>query len=139
MPLVVYSAQRLALFLAALAALYALRMGGWLLVVVAAVVAWALSYVLLGRSRDAAALWLHERVSGRRTGRFGAGLAADAQAEDAEAARTSEGQAEAEQDSVGQLEEPGAGEHGTQQRAAGAEQDGAGQHGGREREQQHEQ
>lgn len=84
MPLVVYSVQRLALFVAALLALFWLHLGGWLLVVVAAVIAWALSYVLLGRSRDRAALWLAERAAARRSGVRARDL--DAQAEDAEVA-----------------------------------------------------
>ncbi len=67
-PLVVYSAQRLALFLGALLVLFWAHVGGWLLVVLAAVIAWALSYVLLPRSRDAAALWLASRVERSRTG-----------------------------------------------------------------------
>lgn len=85
MPLVVYSVQRLALFAAALVGLYWLHVGGWLWVVLAALIAWALSYVLLARSRDAAALWLHDVIEGRRRGRFTRGLDADAAAEDAEA------------------------------------------------------
>ncbi len=148
--MVVYSAQRLGLFVLALVGLYLLRMGGWLWVVLAALIAWALSYVLLGRSRDAAALWLHERVSGRRRGRFAAGLDADAAAEDAEVAEvdgrpgtptgaSSDGQADAEQDAVAELEEPGAGQDGPQQGTPGAEHHGAGEQGGRERQQQHEQ
>ncbi|WP_223145102.1 DUF4229 domain-containing protein [Actinotalea subterranea] len=86
MPLVVYSALRLGLFAAALGALWWVGLGGWLLVVVAAVVAWALSYVLLAGPRDAAALWLAGRAERRAAGRrFSAQVESDAAAEDAEA------------------------------------------------------
>lgn len=146
MPLVVYSVQRLALFAAALVGLYWLHVGGWLLVVLAALVAGVLSYVLLARSRDAAALWLHDVVEGRRRGRFSRGLDADAAAEDAEAggpatgpATGLEGEAQPEEDAVAELEEAGAGEDGAQQRAAGAEQHGRGEQPHGQGEQQHEQ
>ena len=55
MPVIIYSVLRLGLFLAALVGLWLAGMGGWLLVLVAAVVAWAVSYAVLGRQRDAAA------------------------------------------------------------------------------------
>lgn len=84
MPLIVYSALRLGLFALALVGLWAVGMRDWLLVLVAAVVAWALSYVLLAGPRDAAALWLSQRVEGR-SARFSPGVEADAAAEDAEA------------------------------------------------------
>lgn len=84
--MVVYSLLRLGLLAAALVALWAVGLGGWLLVVVAAVVAWALSYVLLGGPRDRAALWVAERARARRSGpRFTPGVESDAAAEDAEA------------------------------------------------------
>src|SRR5665648_775070 len=54
MPVIVYSVLRLGLFALALLGLWATGMGGWLLVVVAAVAAGALSYVLLGHQRPAA-------------------------------------------------------------------------------------
>ena|GEM_PF-3101162 len=79
-----FSLLRLALFGAALVVLRLAGMGGWLLVVVAAVVAAALSYVLFGRQRTAAATWIAERRTGQRP-RFGAGVAADEAAEDAAA------------------------------------------------------
>ncbi|WP_024286869.1 DUF4229 domain-containing protein [Cellulomonas sp. KRMCY2] len=87
MRLIVYSVLRLGLFGMALLGLWAVGMGGWLLVVVAAFVAWALSYLVLAGPRDAAALWLAERAEGRRTSgaRFTAGVESDALAEDAEA------------------------------------------------------
>lgn len=86
MPLVVYSLLRLALLVVTLLALWRAGMGGWLAVVVGAVVAWALSYLLLARPRDRAALWLAERAERRRGGpRFSRGVEADAAAEDEEA------------------------------------------------------
>lgn len=86
MPIVTYSLLRLGLFAAALLALWFAGMGGWLLVLVAAVVAWALSYVFLGRQRTAAAVWIAERRGAAPTRpRFSRGVEADAAAEDAEA------------------------------------------------------
>lgn len=86
-PVVIYSLLRLGLFAAALIGLWAVGMGGWLLVLVAAVVAWALSYVLLGGPRTAAATWIAQRRGGadRATPRpwFGVGASADAAIEDA--------------------------------------------------------
>ena len=61
MPVIIYSVLRLGLFAAALVGLWLAGMGGWLLVLVAALVAWALSYAVLGSRRDAAARWLAER------------------------------------------------------------------------------
>ena len=92
MPLLVYSLLRLGLLGFALAGLWAAGMRDWLLVVVAAFVAWALSYVLLPGPRDAAALWFAQRVQRRKDSgaRFGAGVEADAAAEDAEASGPSE-------------------------------------------------
>lgn len=58
MPVVTYSVLRLGLLVVALVGLWLAGMGGWLLVLVAALVAGALSYVVLGKQRDAAALWL---------------------------------------------------------------------------------
>jgi len=81
MPVIIYSVLRLGLFLAALVGLWLAGMGGWLLVLVAAVVAWAVSYAVLGRQRDAAALWIAERRGAERP-RFSPGVEADAAAED---------------------------------------------------------
>ena len=86
MPVIVYSVLRLGLFALALLGLWAAGMGGWLLVVVAAVAAGALSYVLLGRQRTAAAIWIAERRAATRP-RFSPGVEADAAAEDAESQR----------------------------------------------------
>jgi len=138
-PLVVYSAERLALFVAALLALFWLHLGGWLLVLLAAVIAWALSYVLLGRSRDRAAQWLAERVAARRSGARRADP--DAEAEDAEVeggraagaevARStvpgSEGQAEPQEDAVAELEQTGPGQDGAQQDPARSDHHRGGQ------------
>lgn len=130
-PLVVYSAQRLALFLGALAVLAWLEVGGWLLVVLAAVIGWALAYVLLSGSRDRAAGWIARRVASRS-----GPTDPDAGAEDAEALQ---GQAKAEQRAVAELEQAGAGQDGLEQHPPGAEHDGGGQQPDRQGEQQHEQ
>src|SRR5665647_1146077 len=66
MPVIVYSVLRLGLFALALLGLWAAGMGGWLLVVVGAVAAGALSYVLLGSQRTAAAIWIAERRAATR-------------------------------------------------------------------------
>lgn len=65
MPVLTYSLLRLALLAAALVALWRAGMGGWLLPLVAVVVAWALSYLFLARQRDAAARWLADRAAAR--------------------------------------------------------------------------
>lgn len=83
-PVVVYSLLRAVLFLAATGLLWWLGMRSWLAPVLGAVIAWALSYVLLARQRDAAARHLAARAEARRGGRP-AGVDADAAAEDAEA------------------------------------------------------
>ena len=82
MPVIIYSVLRLGLFALALVGLWLAGMGGWLWVLVAALVAWAVSYALLGGRRDAAARWIAERRGGTRP-RFSAGVEADAAAEDA--------------------------------------------------------
>ncbi len=85
-PVVVYSALRLVLFAAATGLLWWAGMRSWLAPLLAAFLAWGLSYVLLGRQRDRAALWLAERAEQRRArGGRTAREAADADAEDAEA------------------------------------------------------
>lgn len=85
MPLVVFSALRVGLLLVAVALLWLVGMRDWLLVVVAAVIAWAVSYAVLGRQRDAAALWLADRTARRARSGRPAGRDRDADAEDAEA------------------------------------------------------
>lgn len=86
MPVVVYSLLRAALFLAATGLLWWVGMRSWLAPVLAAVVAWGLSYVLLARQRDAAALHLAHRAEQRRArGGLGTRAHQDAAAEDAAA------------------------------------------------------
>ncbi len=84
MPVVTYSLLRLGVFVLALVGLWFAGMGSWLLVVVAAVVAAALSYVLFGKQRVAAAQWLADR---RERPRFSRAVEEDAAAEDAIADR----------------------------------------------------
>ena len=152
MPFVIYSLLRLGLFVSALLALWALHLGGWLLVVVAAFLAWAVSYLALAGPRDRAALWVSDRVERRRTGpRFSPAVEADALDEDSEVTATapaggpradrtgSEREAEPEQDAEAELEHARPGEHGSQQHAAGAGDDGAGEQADGQREEQHEQ
>lgn len=83
MPLVIYTVLRLALFAGALGLLYLAGLRSWLLVGVAALAAFALSYVLLGGPRDAAATWLAGRRERRRTRRGVSGADDDAAREDA--------------------------------------------------------
>jgi hypothetical protein len=91
-PVVVYSVLRLALFAGATGLLWWAGMRSWLAPLLAAFLAWALSYVLLNRQRDGAARWLAERAEQRRAhgGRTAHQLADDA-AEDAEAERAARG------------------------------------------------
>ena len=85
-PIVVYSVLRLGLFGVCFAVLLLAGAGSWLAVVLAAFGAWGLSYVLLARPRDAAALALAERAERRRQGhRFAPAIEADEAVEDAEA------------------------------------------------------
>lgn len=132
-PVVVYSAQRLVLFLLALALLAWLQVGGWLLVVLAALISAAVAYLALRRSRDAAVAWLAQRDERRR------GPRADELAEDAQLAAGSQRQTEPEQDPVAELEQPGAGEHRPEQDPARPEQHRGGQDPDRQGEQQHQQ
>lgn len=66
MPLLVYSLLRLALVGVCWALLVWVGLNPWAAVVVAALVAWGLSYVALARPRDAAARWLADRAARRR-------------------------------------------------------------------------
>ena len=66
MPLLVYSLLRLALVGVCWAVLVWVGLNPWAAVVVAALVAWGLSYVALARPRDAAARWLADRAARRR-------------------------------------------------------------------------
>ena len=145
MPFVIYSVQRLGLFFAALLALWALHLGGWLLVVLAAFLAWAVSYLALAGPRERAALWVSERVERGRLGpRFGAELESDAFEEDTEAAgltpgserQRSDGEAEPEQDAVAELEHAGPGQDGAEQDAPRPGEDRRAEQADGEREQQ---
>lgn len=80
-----YTALRLALFGALVALLAWVGARDWLLVLVAALAAWALSYVLLGRQRAAAARWVERRAHERpaRPGRLATAIEEDAAVEDA--------------------------------------------------------
>ncbi|MEG3615996.1 DUF4229 domain-containing protein [Isoptericola haloaureus] len=82
MPLVIYSALRLLILVAVLVLGYVVGLGGWLLPLVALVVAFAVSYLALPRQRDAAALWLAERDRERKERRERV-VDEDAAAEDA--------------------------------------------------------
>jgi uncharacterized protein DUF4229 len=66
-PFAIYSVLRLALLGACLGVLWLVGMRSWLVVVVAAFLAWGLSYVLLKGPRDAAALQIARRVERRAT------------------------------------------------------------------------
>ncbi|MCC2315405.1 DUF4229 domain-containing protein [Cellulomonas xiejunii] len=84
MPVAIYSLLRAALFLAATGLLWWAGMQSWLAPLLAAVIAWGLSYVLLTRQRDAAALHLAQRAEERRArGGLGTRARQDAEAEDA--------------------------------------------------------
>jgi len=93
-PFVVYSVLRLALFGACLGLLWWAGLRSWLVVIVAAFLAWGLSYVLLSGPRDAAARQLADRAERRRaagdTTVLGRRAQEDADVEDAadEATRT---------------------------------------------------
>jgi uncharacterized membrane protein len=86
---VLYTLWRVLLFVVAFGVGYLAGLRGWLLVVVAAVVALAVSYLALRRQRDAAALWLAERAQ-RRKAAVGRSRATDEDAayEDAVVDRT---------------------------------------------------
>ncbi|WNB85934.1 DUF4229 domain-containing protein [Cellulomonas sp. ATA003] len=84
MPLVTYSALRIALLAACFGLGYLAGLRTWLLLIVATLVAWGLSYVLLRGPRDRAALYLAERAERRASGhRFSAHAESDAAHEDA--------------------------------------------------------
>ena len=143
MPLVVYSVLRLALFGVCLGLLWWAGLRSWLVAIVAALLAWALSYVLLNGPRDAAARQLAERAERRRDAGDRPVLSRraqeDADVEDAAVDAGLEGEPEAEQHAERELEEPGAGEHGDQRAPAGAEQHGDRQHDRGRQQQEHEQ
>lgn len=65
MPLLIYTLLRLALFGAAVGLLYLAGLRGWLLPIVAVVVALAVSYLTLSKPRDAATRWMAGRAERR--------------------------------------------------------------------------
>ena len=95
--LIKYSVLRLALFVGSLIALYAIGVRrSILMLVLAAGISLALSYLLLGKQRDAVAQGIAERVSSRVEHRQGFGQS-DEDAEDADVAASqprAEGQSE---------------------------------------------
>jgi hypothetical protein len=76
---VIYTLLRLALFGAALGLLYVAGLRGWLLPIVAVVVALAVSYLTLNKPRDAATRWMAGRAA-RRTAERAASPKVDADA-----------------------------------------------------------
>lgn len=86
--MVTYSLLRLALFGAALGLLLLVGARGWLVPLVAAVIAFGLSYVLFARQRDAAGAWMAGRAAERqRTSRLARAVQEDEAEEDAIAER----------------------------------------------------
>jgi hypothetical protein len=84
--LIKYSVLRLALFVGSLIVLYAVGVRrSWLMLLLAAGISLALSYLLLGKQRDAVAQGIAERVNSRLERRQGLGQS-DADAEDADVA-----------------------------------------------------
>lgn len=67
MPFIIYSALRIALIVVVGVALYLVGMRGWLLGVVAILVALLVSYLALSRQREAAALYIATRRTRRQT------------------------------------------------------------------------
>lgn len=83
-----YSLLRLALFGAALGLLLLVGARGWLVPLVAAVIAFGLSYVIFARQRDAAGAWMAERAAHRqRRSRLAQAVEQDEAEEDAVAER----------------------------------------------------
>ncbi len=81
----IYTLLRLALFGAAFGLLYLVGLRGWLLPIVAVVVALAVSYLTLNRPRDAATRWMAGRAERRAAARAAAPkVDADAAHEDAQ-------------------------------------------------------
>lgn len=81
----IYTLLRLALFGAAFGLLYVVGLRGWLLPIVAVVVALAVSYLTLSRPRDAATRWMAGRAERRAAERAAAPrVDADAAHEDAQ-------------------------------------------------------
>jgi len=85
-PVVIYSVLRLALMAAVFGITYLLGAGLLIAALLAIVVGWSLSYLLLKPFADAAATWLAERGRAQASGeipRFSAQISADEAAEDA--------------------------------------------------------
>ncbi|WP_298454599.1 DUF4229 domain-containing protein [uncultured Cellulomonas sp.] len=84
MPLVTYSALRITLLAACFGLGYWAGLRTWLLLVVATLAAWGLSYVLLAGPRDRAATYLAQRAEDRRVSgrRFSGSAESDAEHED---------------------------------------------------------
>ena len=83
MPVLVYTLLRLALFAVVTVALWFVGMRSWLAPVAGLFVAWALSYVLLGRQSRAAAAWGEQRATARVGSRRVTASDEDASYEDA--------------------------------------------------------
>ncbi|CAM5783533.1 DUF4229 domain-containing protein [Cellulomonas persica] len=83
MPVLVYTLLRLALFAVVTVALWFVGMRSWLAPVAGLFVAWALSYVLLGRQSRAAAAWVEQRATARAGSRRVTASDEDASYEDA--------------------------------------------------------
>lgn len=84
MPLLTYTLLRLALFGGALGLLYLAGLRGWLLPIVAVVVALTVSYLTLRTPRDAATRWMAERADRRAERTAAPRVDADAAHEDAQ-------------------------------------------------------
>lgn len=141
----IYSLLRLGLFGLCVWLLWWVGLGSWLAVLLAAFLAWALSYVLLAGPRDRAALQIAERVQARAEARaaghrFSPNVEEDAALEDAivdagapdapdalaapgDEVRPSEREPEAEERTVGELEHAGEAENLDEQPAARSRQD----------------
>lgn len=86
MPVVIYSALRLALMGAVFAVSYLLGAGILIAALLAIIVGWSLSFLLLKPYADAATTWLAERRKAQAEGRmprFSAQISADEAEEDA--------------------------------------------------------
>jgi hypothetical protein len=86
-PFIIYSALRIALIVVVGVVLYLVGMRGWLLGVVAILVALLVSYLALSRQREAAALY----IATRRTQRLDRDNADEDEAIDASAGRSARG------------------------------------------------
>ncbi len=123
MPVLVYSLLRLAVLAGCAVVLALVGFRGWLLALVAVLLAAPVAYLVLAGPRTAAAAYLAERA-----GRRGDGQPLDDDAEDAEADHVRgpaalEDEADGEQHAVGELEEPGVAQHHDEVAAPGAAED----------------